>query len=128
MKPLRTLILIAAALTSLSLACASDPPASTATTAPAAPVADAEAIVGTWTGSNTTINFIDASNFKWQETRPCGAPPCPATMTQGTYQLRRGQIYITVPGQTDKVYAYTLRQSPRGLSLKGPDGREYQLQ
>jgi hypothetical protein len=49
-------------------------------------------------------------------------------LTAGTYQLRRGQLYIAVPGQTDQVYAYTLSQSPRALTLKATDGREYKLQ
>lgn len=114
---LRLTVLASLAL-ALSLgACGSSDKKTTDTPAETAARPDAEAIVGTWKAGTTTIAFGADGNFTWSETRPCGAPPCPATTSNGTYEFRNGKLYLNAAGETTEVIEYEWATGQNGLML-----------
>lgn len=121
--PKRLMLLLAALVTSLAMACASTTP-----DGPPASPDTAKNIIGSWSGGETKITFTDETNFTWETKRPCATEPCPVSTKAGTYQLRRDQVHFAAEGEGDKAYSYTMSASPRALNLKAADGTEYKLQ
>lgn len=84
---------------------------------PAPTMAPADALVGTWQDGTSTFTFGADKNFRWQQTRPCGSPPCPVTTSAGKYEIRSGKIYVTLDGDTEVMeMAFNGDQSQLTLS------------
>lgn len=121
MKRQALIALFALALAALALGCASDSKATASggggggggMTA----VGDAGALAGSWAAGQTKVSF-EGANYTWEEVRPCGAPPCPVTTKSGTFEVRRGQVYLTPAGGTVEVFEAKIGTSPRALWLK----------
>jgi len=89
-----------------------NPDGSTFTAAP-----DAQALVGTWSDGSRTVAFDAGGSYRWEEARPCGAPPCPATATSGTWQLRNGKIYLDPQEGGDEIVEFTFAEMQKTVSL-----------
>lgn len=79
--------------------------------------ADSEALAGRWSDGMSTITFDPGGSYRWEEARPCGAPPCPSTMTSGTWQLRNGKIYLDPQEGGDEVIEFGFADQQTSLSL-----------
>jgi hypothetical protein len=78
---------------------------------------DAEALVGSWSDGSATVSFDAGGSYRWEEARPCGAPPCPATATSGTWQLRNGKIYLDPGEGGDEIIEFAWADQQTSLSL-----------
>ncbi len=82
-----------------------------------APKSDQEALVGSWSDGASTITFQSGGAYTWEESRPCGAPPCPSTATSGTWQLRNGKIYLDPAEGGDEIIEFDLMDQQSRLAL-----------
>jgi len=80
-------------------------------------MADSEAVVGTWREGTTSITFKDNMTYRWDQTRPCGSPPCPTTTTTGRYEFRGGNLYIIPEGGTAEVLNMSFSGDQNALKL-----------
>jgi|GEM_PF-1699076 len=92
-----------------------DEPAPTPT--PVATMSPDQALIGTWKDGSNTFVFGADKSFKWMQTRPCGAPPCPTTTSTGTYSLRHGDIFINMNG-ADEVMKMSFNADQSQLMLQ----------
>ena len=130
---LRLFVLASVALTLSLGACGSsekkktDTPTETAPTVTTRP--DSEAIVGTWQAGTTTIKFTADGKYTWNETRACGAPPCPTTSSNGTYQFRNGKLYLNAAGaDTNEAVEFQWAPGQDGLMLNSnKQGKSWNL-
>ena len=92
-------------------------PAPAPAPAPVATMAPEQALIGSWRdGSNTFIFGADKS-FTWQESRPCGAPPCPTTSNRGTYEFRHGKVKVVIDGNDEMMeFSFNADQTQLNLS------------
>jgi hypothetical protein len=77
-------------------ACGSSEKKDTTPTAPAfTPAPDNEAIVGSWSDGQSTLTINGNGTYRWDDSIPCGAPPCPVKSTNGAWELRRDKLVLT---------------------------------
>ena len=76
-----------------------------------------QALVGTWKDGSNTFVFGADQSFRWEQARPCGAPPCPTTTSTGTYEFRHGQVKITLDG-ADEMMNMSFNADQSQLSLQ----------
>jgi len=81
------------------------------------PAPDAQAIVGSWGNSEATVTFDGNGHFKWEKMIPCGAPPCPTTMTDGTYTLANGKVIMDPTEGNDMSMSYSWGGNQTSLML-----------
>jgi len=70
---------------------------------PVATMAPDQAIVGTWRDGSNTFTFGADKSVVWQQSRACGAPPCPTTTSRGTYELRHGKLKVALDGADEMM-------------------------
>ncbi|MCB9730659.1 MAG: hypothetical protein H6744_09090 [Deltaproteobacteria bacterium] len=80
-------------------------------------MSDQEALPGTWQAGQSTFMLGSDGKYTMQTVRSCGAPPCPTTKQTGTWELRRGKIYLTPAGGEVQVLEYTIGWNPRTLNV-----------
>jgi len=76
-----------------------------------------EALVGRWSDGSNTVSFESGGRYRWEEARSCGAPPCPASATSGTWTLRNGKIYLDPSEGGDEIIEFGFVDQQMGLSL-----------
>lgn len=87
-------------------------------------MSDAQALEGTWRSGNHSISF-GGGRFSWNLPRRCGAPPCPTTAWNGTYEIRNGRIYLDPSGpNNDHMLEFRITWNPRNLWFKSPQLNE----
>lgn len=85
---------------------------------PAQPqMSDQEALAGTWQSGQSRLTMTTGGKYTAETVRSCGAPPCPTTSKSGTWELRRGQIYLTPSDGEVDVLDYTIGYNPRTLNV-----------
>ena len=80
-------------------------------------MSDAEALIGSWSDGSNRIVFNSNNTYRWEQSRACGAPPCPTTATNGTYMLRNGKIYLDPNDGDDEVIEFAIAWDPRRVTL-----------
>lgn len=110
---------IAAVSAGLTLAaCGSSEKKKTETNEPGFVAAPAEqALPGRWSDGSNTLSLDAGGTYRWEETRSCGAPPCPTTSTGGKWSLRNGKIYLSPAEGGDEVFEFGFQDNQKGLSL-----------
>lgn len=88
-----------------------------AVVAPMATMSPDQALIGTWQDGSNTFVFGADKSFRWMQARPCGSPPCPTTTSTGTYELRHGQIKVTLDG-ADEMMNMSFNADQSQLSLQ----------
>ena len=78
---------------------------------------DKDALVGTWSDGTNTISFDANGSYRWEESRSCGAPPCPSTATAGKWELRNGAIYLNPNDGGDERLEFSFSNQQKGLSV-----------
>jgi hypothetical protein len=93
----------------------SDEPVAAGPTQPQ--MSDQEALAGTWQSGQSRITMTADGKYTAETVRSCGAPPCPTTSKQGTWELRRGKIYMTPSDGEVDVLDYSIGWNPRTLNI-----------
>lgn len=78
---------------------------------------DKDALVGVWSDGNNTISFDAGGAYRWEESRTCGAPPCPSTSKSGKWELRNGAIYLNNAEGGDERLEFSFSNQQKSLSV-----------
>jgi hypothetical protein len=85
---------------------------------PAQPqMSDQDALAGTWQSGQSRITMTADGKYTSETVRSCGAPPCPTTAKSGTWELRRGKLYMTPSDGEVDVLEYSIGWNPRTLNV-----------
>ncbi len=128
MKRLTTLLGIALLTLSFGLsACPDkDKPKETGPVVVAPTMTDTEALAASYASGNIRWTGDSSGKFTFDMPSACPQAPCPVARKSGTWQLKHGKLYLTLPAAT-QVWGYKVGHNPRTLTLSSPQGRSHTL-